>query len=89
MNDIPQFKYKKDKNGNTYINFTISEMKQPDKWGNTHTIYLTQSKEERGSKVDRIYIGKAKVWEKPTPKKPSPKMPIEGGDFPQDLGFDL
>ena len=90
LNDIPQFRYKKDKNGNTYINFTISEMKQPDKWGNTHTLYLSQSKEERENKVERVYIGKGKEWKQNSAPAPRPKLPIEGkSDFPADLGFDL
>ena len=91
LNDIPQFKYKKDKNGNTYINFTISEMRQPDKWGNTHTLYLSQGKEERENKVEKVYIGKGKEWKQnPQPQQGRPKLPIEGkDDFPADLGFDL
>ena len=89
LNDIPQFKYKKDKNGNTYINFTISEMRQPDKWGNTHTLYLSQSKEERENKVEKVYIGKGKEWKNSAPA-PRPKLPIEGrNDFPEDLSFNL
>ena len=53
--------YKKANNGRSYLNFAIVELKEPDKIGNTHTIYVQQSKEEREVKADKVYIGKCKI----------------------------
>lgn len=43
-----------------YVNVIINKMKQPDPYGNTHTVYLEQSKEEREAKAEKVYIGKGK-----------------------------
>lgn len=43
-----------------FVNITITELRKPDDKGNTHTIYLTQNKEERAAKTPKTYIGKAK-----------------------------
>ena len=52
-------------------------MKQPDKYGNTHTIYMMQSKEEREARADRIYIGKGKEYGgKRQDNQPSGDMPF-------------
>ena len=50
------------KNGEKYYNITVDEFKEPDKFGNTHTVYQSQSKDERASKADRVYLGKGKEW---------------------------
>lgn len=48
------------KQGAKFINITITELRAPDDKGNTHTIYLTQSKDDRAAKAPKKYIGKAK-----------------------------
>lgn len=62
MSDIPKDKFKKADNGKIYCNITIAERKEPDKFENTHTIYVSQSKEERDKGVDKKYIGSGKEF---------------------------
>ena len=60
LSSIPKNLIFKHENGKSYINITISEMKEPDKFGKTHTVFISQSKEEREAKKEKIYIGKGK-----------------------------
>lgn len=62
VSDIPKDKFKKADNGKIYCNITIAERKEPDKFENTHTIYVSQSKEERDKRVDKKYIGSGKEF---------------------------
>ena len=60
VSDIPKTKINKsDKNGKSYLNITVSAKKEPDKFGNTHTVYISQSKDEKG---DKTYIGSGKEY---------------------------
>lgn len=59
---IPKDKLIKAKNGHYYGKMCLVKMKQADKWGNTHTIYMQQSQEEREARTDRVYIGKAREY---------------------------
>lgn len=58
LSDIPKDKIKTGTNGKRYIKLTLSEMRQADRWGNTHTLYVTQTKEEREARADRQWVGK-------------------------------
>lgn len=57
VSDIPKDLIKKADNGKLYMNICVSEMKQKDKFDNTHTVFMGQTKEQREAKVDKIYIG--------------------------------
>ena len=46
-----------------YLNITVAERKETDQYGNTHTVYIQQSKEEREAKADKIYMGSGKAYE--------------------------
>ena len=60
VSDIPKTKINKsDKNGKSYLNITVAAKKDPDKFGNTHTVYISQSKDEKG---DKTYIGSGKEY---------------------------
>lgn len=61
LSQIPENKKIKGKKGD-YLNLTIQELKQPDNYGNTHTVYVSQSKEEREAKVARTYLGNGKEF---------------------------
>ena len=71
LSDIPATKRTQAKNGKWYANFTIVPMKETDQYGKTHTVYISQSKDEREAKENKLYIGKGTevVFEgvKPTP----------------------
>ncbi len=61
VSSIPKDKIKVDKKtGKKWLNMTASLMKQPDKFGNTYTAYISQDKDEL--KEDRVYIGKGKEF---------------------------
>lgn len=51
-----------EKNNKKYISVVVDERKQPDNYGNSHTVYLNQSKEERTAKNAKIYIGNGKEY---------------------------
>lgn len=72
---LPKDKIKQGSNGHKYIKLSATTMKQPDRYGNDMTLYITQSKEERGQ--DRIYVGKGKTWEE--------RQKVN--DFPSELSF--
>ena len=47
----------------TYANIVIADLKGgEDDYGNTHTIYEAQSKEEREAGTDRVYLGSGKMF---------------------------
>lgn len=76
---LPKAKITEGKNGHKYIKLTASTMKQPDKWGNDMTIYISQTREERG-KVDRLFVGKGKTYNKEQERERQDNQP--SGDMP-------
>ena len=60
VSDIPKELIKKNDNGKSYMNIVIAPRKEADKFGNTHSVYMSQSKEDREAKKEKIYIGNAK-----------------------------
>lgn len=57
---IDQNDLKQTSSGKKFLNLVMTKMQQPDQYGNTHTVYLSQSKEQREQKAPKKYIGKAK-----------------------------
>lgn len=60
LSDIPKDRIKAADNGKKYINLAVTRMKEPDKYEQTHTVFISQSKEEREAKEGKIYVGKGK-----------------------------
>lgn len=60
LSDIPKEKIKQGRNGKKYINLSVSKMREPDQYEQTHTVFISQTKEEREAREDKIYIGKGK-----------------------------
>lgn len=79
LTKIDKSKIKEHKNGSKYYNFIVAEKTdkggnpQPDQWGNTHTVYESQSKEEREAKKPKNYIGNGKEW-KPQGQQQKPQQ---------------
>jgi hypothetical protein len=46
VSEIPKDKIFEAKNGKKYLRFTIARMKEPDKYNETHTIYISDYKPE-------------------------------------------
>lgn len=53
---------KNEKNGRSYINVVIDERRNPDNYGNDHTVYVSQTKEERDAKAEKKYCGSGKKF---------------------------
>jgi len=61
LTDIDKSKItKSEKNGKQYLSIVVAENRQPDNYGNTHGIYINQSKEERERGDKKVYIGNGK-----------------------------
>ena len=61
LSDIPEWSRKKANNGKVYSKFCIVERKEKDKFDNTHTVYMNQTKEQREAKQEKAYVGAGKV----------------------------
>lgn len=62
LSDIPQSARKTGKNGKVYTQIVVDEKKQIDDYGNSHAVYMNQSKEERAAKANKVYIGNGKEF---------------------------
>ena len=70
--DLKPHLKKSEKNGKYYVSVVVDERKETDKFGNTHTAYISQSKEQRESKQPKAYVGNGKEFKfnssSPTPE---------------------
>ena len=60
LNDIPKEHIKLANNGKKYLALTIQDLREADEYGNTHSVFISQTKEEREAKEKRTYIGRGK-----------------------------
>lgn len=84
LSDIPESARKTGKNGKVYTQIVIDEKKEVDAYGNSHAVYMNQSKEEREAKTPKVYIGNGKQFKfnsganntQQPEKKPSNNLPF-------------
>lgn len=69
LDDIPKDKITTSKNGKRYTKICVGEMRQADKWGNTHTCWMNK---QQGEPIQ--YVGKGKAYQ-----------PKPVNDLPEDL----
>lgn len=62
LTKIDKSKIVEGKNGQKYYSFVVEELRTPDKYEQTHTVYQNQSKKERTDKVAKVYIGNGKEF---------------------------
>lgn len=63
LSDIPESCRREGKNGKIYATIIVDERRNgEDQYGNTHSVYMSQSAEERKSKKDRVYVGNGKEY---------------------------
>lgn len=74
VSKIPREAIKVAENGQKYVSIVIAEGKEPDAYGNTHYITLSQSREEREAKEKKVYIGNGKGY------KPQASAPVTAED---------
>lgn len=60
LTDLPKSKIKLAENGKKYISLTVRDLQNADAYGNTHTLFVSQTKEERDAKANRTYVGRGK-----------------------------
>lgn len=69
-------RFSTDKNGNQWVQLTVSVNDNPDQYGKDVQVWMEQSKEERDAKTDRIFCGGGKVvYGKVAPATGVPAMP--------------
>lgn len=71
LSDLPSEAITTAKNGKKYIKLVCAERKTEGKFGETHYIALSQTKEEREAKKPATYVGGAKSYNNVTNKNVS------------------
>lgn len=61
LTDIPKERIKLANNGKKYLSITVQDLREVDEYGHTHSLFISQSKEEREEKEKRTYIGRGKA----------------------------
>lgn len=70
------------------VNITISLNDAPDQYGNNASIWISQTKEERDAKAQKIYLGNGKViYDSNMPRQNAPEFPKEAPTTSTDLPF--
>ena len=62
LSDIPEDKITTSSNGKKYVNIVVDQRKEKDQYDNTHTVYISQCKDERQAKVPKKYVGNGKEY---------------------------
>lgn len=62
LSKLPKGKISEAKNGDKWINLTVNENREIDKYGNSHHVIIQQTKEERTSKEAKVYVGNGKEF---------------------------
>lgn len=75
VSKIPREAIKVAENGQKYLSIVIAEGKEPDAYGNTHYITLSQTKEQREAKEKKVYIGNGKAYQ------PKASAPVSAEDI--------
>lgn len=75
FSDVPKTKLSKGKNNKLYGNIIITPLKEPDQFGNTCSVYMSQTKDERQNKEKRVFIGNATFIKEPTLVDDQPEQP--------------
>lgn len=87
LTDIPRERIKQGTNGKKYINVCVSEMQHPDAYDNTHSVFMSQTKEERAAQDPRIFIGKGKEVRFNPPVTPENVAQMPPATDVEDLPF--
>ena len=72
LTKIDKSKIVEGKNGQKYYSLVVDELRTPDKYDQTHTVYQNQSKEERAAKTAKVYIGNGKEFKFNQQSAPQP-----------------
>lgn len=92
LSDIPNERIQTAQNGKKYITIVTTEKRETDQYGKNATAYIEQTKEERESKANRIYIGSGWVTkfnenDAPISQQQKTEQIDSGGYVSDDLPF--
>lgn len=89
LSDIDKTKIFTAKNGKKYLSVVVTERKEVDQYGNDLVVYVSQSKDERGNKAQKNYIGSGKTYgERTTTAQPQEApQPQQQDEETEDLPF--
>lgn len=62
LTDVPKELITEGKNGKKYLKLVLNERKSEGKYGETHTLQLSQTKEARQAGVKPTYVGSGKAY---------------------------
>ena len=62
LSDLPKDKIKQAANGKKYINLVCASRKEVSQYGETHTVFVSQTKDEREANEAVIYVGSGKEY---------------------------
>lgn len=85
LSDIPKEQIVEAKNGKKYVNLVLDERREVGQYGDTHMLYMSQTKEERENKEKKVFIGSGKEWkfeERTAPAKETAEPDEESGGLP-------
>jgi len=89
LSDIPREKIKLHENGKKYVNIICASRKEKGKYDETHTVFMSQTKEERERGAEKQYIGSGKALssqqQQPVTPEAIDNLPPIGDD--NDLPF--
>jgi len=82
LSDIPRDKIKVANNGKKYLNLVVAQRKEVSQYGETHTVFVSQDKDEREANKDKCYIGGGKkfVQQNKATVEDVEKMPVMNDD---------
>jgi len=62
LSDIPAASRRQDKNGKWWAGVVVDERRSVDNYGNTHSVSMSQTKEERDAKTPKVWVGSGKEF---------------------------
>ena len=65
-----------------YLNVSIWVNEEQDQFGNDVSVQVSQSKEEREAKTDKVYLGNGRVYKSNAQTKGQPQEANAGEDLP-------
>lgn len=86
LSDIPKDKIKVGKNGKKYMNFTVANRREVSKYGETHVVFVSNTKEEREANAQTTFVGGGREYQpQPTTVENVDNFPVSENN--DDLPF--
>ena len=62
LDQVPQGAIWTNQKGEKMVSIVVASRKEVDQYGNTHSVYINQSEEERLKGTPKIYVGRGKEY---------------------------